>query len=235
MKMRREGMKETALYTPVKHLFESLGYEVQAEVEEIDVLATKGDAFVIIELKKELNLKLIVQGAQRQKLGEVVYVAIGKPSYKVRMSNVFKEKVYLLKRLGIGLIFVNFKESGHVATIEEEPMIFDLKKSQRLNKRTRERALKEKSMRSGDYNMGGQRGKKITAYRENALMIAGLLDQNEVMKVSEIRQRAGEKTGSILQKDYYGYFNRVKTGHYELSETGKEAVKEYAHIIEKLI
>lgn len=229
------AMKETALYAPVKGLFEALGYDVQSEVLDMDVLATKGDEFIVIELKKELNLRLIVQGAQRQKLSEVVYVAIHKPSYKVRMSNSFKEKVHLLRRLGLGLIFVNFKDSGAVATIEEDPVIFDLKHSQRLNKRTKERALKEKSLRSGDYNLGGQKGKKITAYRENALLIAGLLAKNGVMKVSEIREIAGEKTGTILQRDYYGYFQRIKKGHYDLSEKGKEAVVAYEYIIKNLV
>ena len=230
-------MKETDLYLPVKELFEDLGYDVQAEVNEIDVLATKDDEFIIIELKKELNLKLIVQGAQRQKTCQIVYVAIAKPTYKVRMSSVFQEKVYLLRRLGIGLVFVNFKDSGPVATIEEDPMIFDLKKSQVLNKKTRERALKEKSLRSGDYNIGGQKGTKMTAYKENVLLVAGLLSQSEdgVMKVSELKSKGGDKTGPILQKDFYGYFNRVKTGYYELTEVGKEAVETYDYIIKKLI
>lgn len=228
-------MKETALYQPVKTLFETLGYDVQAEVDAIDVLATQEDEFILIELKKELNLKLITQGAIRQKMAEVVYVAIPKPSYKVRTSKLFQEKVYLLRRLGLGLIFVNFKASGAVATIEEDPYIFDLKQSQRLNKKARERALKEKSLRSGDYNQGGQKGTKITAYKENALLIVGLLSSNGVMKVSDIRPIAGEKAGSILQKNFYGYFNRVKTGYYELSDAGKDAALTYSYIIEKLI
>lgn len=228
-------VKETALYPPIKKLFESLGYDVQAEVQELDVLATKDDTFIVIELKKELNLKLIVQGAQRQKMSEVVYVAIPKPSYKIRMSSVFLEKVYLLKRLGIGLIFVNFKDSGNIASIEEEPSIFDLKKSQALNKKTRARALKEKSMRSGDYNLGGQKGKKITAYRENALLIVGLLSKSDMMKVADIRGVAGDKTASILQQDYYGWFERVKRGHYKLSDKGQEALRQYDYVIEKLL
>ncbi len=140
-----------------------------------------------------------------------------------------------MKRLGIGLIFVDFKKSAPIAMIEEDSTIFVLRHSQKLNKRIRERALKEKSMRSGDYNMGGQKGRKITAYKENVLMIAGLLSQNGVMKVSKIRMVAGEKTGSILPKNYYGYFNRVKTGYYELTEAGKEAVEVYSYIIRKLI
>lgn len=228
-------MKETDLYLPVKELFESLGYDVQAEVQEIDVLATKADDFIVIELKKDLNLKLIVQGAQRQKMSEIVYVAVPKPTYKVRTSSVFLDKIYLLKRLGLGLVFVNFKKTGAIATIEEDPSIFDLKKSQSLNKKTRARALKEKSMRSGDYNMGGQKGKKITAYRENALHIVGLLSQEGVMKVADIRAIAGTKTASILQQDYYGWFERVERGHYQLSYKGQEAVQVYDYVIEKLL
>ena len=228
-------MRETDLYLPVKSLFNNLGYEVVAEVGDIDILATKGEEFIVIELKKELNLKLITQGAMRQKMSETVYVAIAKPSYKVRTSKIFIEKVYLLKRLGIGLIFVDFKNNDPIALIEEDPMIFDLKHSQRLNKKTRKRMLKEKSLRSGDYNMGGQKGRKITAYRENVLLIVGLLSHNGVMKVAEIRKAAGDKTGSILQKNYYGYFNRVKTGYYNLTDAGQEAAQEYRYIIKKLI
>jgi hypothetical protein len=228
-------MKETDLYLPIKELFSGLGYDVQAEVGEIDVLATKEDDFVVIELKKDLNLKLIVQGAQRQKLSEIVYVAIPKPTYKIRMSSVFQEKVYLLRRLGIGLVFVNFKKSGPIATIEEEPLIFDLKQSQRLNKKTRQRALKEKSLRSGDYNLGGQKGTKITAYKENAILVAALLSQNGVMKVAEVKKTAGEKAGAILRDDHYGWFERVKTGYYQLSHRGQDAVNAYDFIIEKLL
>lgn len=228
-------MKETDLYEPVKILFESLGYTVDAEVAELDVMATLGDECIVIELKKELNLRLIVQGAKRQKLSDMVYVAVPKPSYKTRMSKVFLDKLYLLKRLGIGLIFVNFKTNGAVATIEEEPMVFDLKQAQRQNRKIREKALKEKSMRSGSYNLGGQKGTKMTAYRENVLLIAGLISKHGDMRVADIRAVAGEKTNTILQKDFYGYFTRVKRGIYGLSQAGEEAITTYSHIIEKLI
>ncbi len=79
-------MRETDLYLPVKVMFNDLGYEVVAEVGDIDVLASKVDEFIVIELKKEFNLRLITQGALRQKISEVVYVAVPKPSYKVRIQ-----------------------------------------------------------------------------------------------------------------------------------------------------
>lgn len=104
-------MKETDLYLPVKALFEELSYDVQAEVGDIDVLATRDNEFIVIELKTDLNLKLIIQGALRQKMTEIVYVAVPKPAYKIRRSKGFQEKIYLLKRLGVGLIFVNFKRA----------------------------------------------------------------------------------------------------------------------------
>jgi len=55
------------------------------------------------------------------------------------------------------------------------------------------------------------------------------------MKVADIRAIAGTKTASILQKDYYGWFERVKMGHYQLSYKGQEAAQVYDYVIEKLL
>ena len=45
-------MKETHLFLPVKILFESMGFEVEAEIEHIDLVAKKKDRYIAIELKK---------------------------------------------------------------------------------------------------------------------------------------------------------------------------------------
>ncbi len=228
-------MKESDLYIPIKELFTELGYDVKAEVGEIDVMATKDSEMVIIELKKELNLKLITQGAKRQKMTDTVYLAIPKPSYKIRNSKNYKDKTFILSRLGLGLVYVDFKEKETISTIEMEPVIFNIQHAQKINKRTKERALKEKSLRSGDYNLGGQQGKKMTVYKENTVHIVGLLKQNGEMKLSEIKSIAGDKTDSILQKNFYNWFERVKKGHYKLSEAGEQAYYEYADIIKILL
>jgi hypothetical protein len=82
----RTRMKETELFLPVKHLFESLGFEVEAEIEHIDIIAKKEDRWIAIELKKELNVHVIAQILKRQTLTDEGYIAIMKPSSKSIMA-----------------------------------------------------------------------------------------------------------------------------------------------------
>ena len=39
-------MKETHLFLPVKKLFESMGFEVEAEIEHIDIIAKKEERYI---------------------------------------------------------------------------------------------------------------------------------------------------------------------------------------------
>src|SRR5699024_3184699 len=59
---------EIDLYMPVQAYFEKLGYTVQAEVNDCDVVAYKDDSLIIIELKLNLNITLLMQAAKRQKI-----------------------------------------------------------------------------------------------------------------------------------------------------------------------
>ena len=68
-------MQETELYDSVKLFLENLGYQVQAEVNNCDVIGKKGEELVIIELKRNLSVRLLCQAVQRQKLAEDVYIA----------------------------------------------------------------------------------------------------------------------------------------------------------------
>ena len=61
-------MKETDLYPLLKKYFETKGFIVLAEVNNIDLVAKKDDLLIIVEMKTQLNLKLIHQGCQRKKL-----------------------------------------------------------------------------------------------------------------------------------------------------------------------
>ena len=103
-------MDEKDLYQPVKDLFESMDFEVKGEVKDVDVVARRDRMVVAIELKKDLSLHLIAQGAKRQRLTDYVYVAIPTPTPKVRKGTVYKDKLYLLRRLGVGLIHVTFQK-----------------------------------------------------------------------------------------------------------------------------
>ena len=53
--------KESDLYAPVCEYFESVGYTVQAEVKNCDLVAVKDSETIIAELKTSFCLKLVYQ------------------------------------------------------------------------------------------------------------------------------------------------------------------------------
>ncbi len=91
-------MKETHLFLPVKKLFESMGFEVEAEIEHIDMVVKKEDRYIAIELKKELNVQVIAQVLKRQTLTDEAYIATFKPTKKVMHSKIYKDKLLILKK-----------------------------------------------------------------------------------------------------------------------------------------
>jgi hypothetical protein len=228
-------MKETELYQPVKDLFEEMAYEVFSEVNDIDVVAVKDDKRIVIELKTSFSMKLILQAVKRQKIYEDVYVAVPIPKFKKRFSKDFKDKEYLLRRLELGLIFVSLGEKNTYAQIVLEPNLFDLSRSRSKSKKKREMVDQELSNRHGDNNLGGTKGKLITAYREKALVLASYLRETNDMTTKELREASGnDKTTNILYKNYYGWFDRAGKGVYKLSERGRCEVEDYNHVIDKI-
>lgn len=129
-------MLETELYPPVRDYFVQMGYTIDAEVKDLDVLGICEDQSVVVELKNALNLKVITQSALRQKIFDWVYVAIWAP--KNMRHQTFKDKLYLLKRLGIGLIVV----SPHSLRVEilHEPMMHPIEEYQRRNRRKKRKS-----------------------------------------------------------------------------------------------
>ncbi|WP_461206834.1 DUF2161 family putative PD-(D/E)XK-type phosphodiesterase [Clostridium sp. DL1XJH146] len=230
-------MKESDMYLPVKELFEGLGYKVNSEVNSMDITAVKDEELVIIEMKIMYNVKLLIQAAKGQRLSSEVYVAIPRPKHQKKNLKSIKDKEYLLRRLEIGLIYVAMDIQKPYAQIVFTPKPFDRKKSISRSKSKKRIVMKEISERHGDYNIGGSTGRKlVTAYREKALLIAGLLKKHSEMTVKEIRELgAGEKALSILNSNYYRWFERVSRGKYKLSETGVKEIEEYSEIINMLI
>lgn len=229
-------MKETELYEPVKSLLTELGFEVYAEVNDMDVMAVKDEQILAVELKTSFNLKLILQAITRQKIAESVYVAIPRPKYKQRFSKSFKEKELLLRRLELGLILVATDVKVPYAQIVFDPKPYDLNRSRKLGKKRQSTALKEVSERHGDYNIGGTKGKLVTAYREKALIIVSLLKNNGEMKVKDIRALTGnDKVQAFLANNHYGWFERVGRGVYNLTPEGHQAYDTYLHVIKSLI
>jgi hypothetical protein len=158
-----------------------------------------------------------------------VYIAIPKPTSRIIRSKGFKEKMYLVKRLHLGLIFVS-----DVATIQFDPKEFEMTMSKRSAKKKKNLHLKEFSNRIGSNNIGGVTKTKImTAYKQQTLLIASELFEPKSTK--ELRLLYGfEKTSSILQKNYYMWFERVDRGVYQLTEKGRQEVSEYSEYINEL-
>lgn len=222
-------MRETDLYLPIKKLYEEMGFQVKAEVNNADITAVKDKDVVIIEMKTSFTIKLMYQATQRQRITDKVYVAIPKPNYKTYRSKGFKEKMYLLKRLHIGLVLV-----GEEAKIEFHPKSFDMTISQRTAKKKRAKHLKEFSDRMGAINTGGTTKTKImTAYKEQCLLIADALKTPKSIK--ELKNELGfEKTSSILQKNYNNWFVRVSRGVYQVTDEGTSALNKYDGYINKI-
>ena len=74
----------------------------------------------------------------------------------------------------------------------------------------------------------------ITAYRQDALRCLASLE-NGPLALVDIRKASGvTRAGSILQKDHYGWFERVSRGCYRLTPMGLRAAAEYEDEITEL-
>ena len=208
-------MKETDLYMPVKTYFEDRGFLVRSEVRDIDVVAVKENLLVGIELKKGLTVELLIQGTLRQKTCDLVYLAVPKPKRVVK-DRTFMNLLYTLKRLELGLLYVDVEKGEAVEVLE--PSLYDLQKGKRSSMKEKVRILKETEKRSVDGNKGGSRGKKLlTAYREDALRAAALIRVKGHISPKDLKER-GLK-GTLLSKNYYQWFEKVGHGKYTLKST----------------
>ena len=226
-------MLETELYEPVREYFENLGYRVNSEVKNCDVTAVKDEEIVIVELKTAFNLKLIIQAAKRQRLTDNVFVALPKPQWKKLCSKDWKDKMYLLRRLEVGLIFISFKGKKPTVEVQLYPEPFDREKSKQVSSRKKAGVVKEIRERQGDYNVGGSvKTKLVTAYRQNSVFIACCLKKYGQLSTRKLRELGtGDKTTSILYDNYYGWFDRVSRGVYVLTDKGEKALEKYPGLV----
>ncbi|MCQ6267622.1 DUF2161 family putative PD-(D/E)XK-type phosphodiesterase [Fictibacillus sp. WQ 8-8] len=242
MNNKNDKRYETDLYEPVRDFFMEKGFEVYGEVNHCDIVVVKEDELIIVELKLNLNVELLVQATNRQRLTDFVYIAIPRPKYKLR-SKKWQDTLHLIRRLELGLLLVSFPKSGPVVETILSPGAFDRLKSQQRYKKKRTKLLEEIKGRNGDYNVGGSNKKKLmTAYKENCIQIAFLLDQLGQLSPKALRELGtGAKTLSILNKNYYGWFEKIARGMYGVSEKGKkemslfpEQVRYYSELLEKV-
>lgn len=218
---------ESELFLPVKTMFENMGYQVNAEVKDCDVTAVKDDELIITELKKSLSVTLLAQGLRRQKTGAVTYVAIPKP--KNYSPKTFKDTLYVLKKLELGLIFVNLRDEYSYAEIIYEPKPFIRAKTDKTQFR---RIMKEIDGRTIDTNTGGVTGRKIaTAYTEKCINIACILDMYGALSPKEVRAYGGdEKSAYIMRTNVFGWFHRISTGIYEITTEGRKGLMDYPEL-----
>jgi hypothetical protein len=227
-------MKEAELYIPVKKLFTEIGYSVKGEINNVDLVAisSEDNLTIMVEFKLQLGFKLVLQAVNRQKMTDFVYVAIPRPSSKIMRSKSYKEKIHLLRRLEIGLIYVTLESEYSYAQIIEEPRPYNRKTSISRNKKKKELLLNEMKSRHGDFNLGGTKGKVLTAYKEKALLIAYNLKDGP-KSTKEIKSTThNEKAGTVLISNFYGWYERVEKGIYQLSDSGKEALVIYKNLID---
>ncbi|MEK3990760.1 DUF2161 domain-containing phosphodiesterase [Robertmurraya sp. FSL R5-0851] len=232
MVSKEKKLYEVDLYKPIQKFFSKLGYEVQGEVHHCDVVALKNDELIVVELKLSLTVDLLMQATKRQKLTDQVYIAIPKPKYKMN-SKKWHDLCHLLKRLELGLIVVSFLKSGPKMEICFSPQPFNKQRNKNYHVRKRKKLIEEMMGRNVNYNVGGSSKTKImTAYKENCIQIASLLERNGPMTPRALRQQGtGEKTLSILSKNYYGWFEKVNRGVYTISDVGKKELGNFPEVV----
>ncbi|MDF2628348.1 MAG: hypothetical protein K0R39_2179 [Symbiobacteriaceae bacterium] len=221
--------QEADLYAPVKAFLEEQGFTVRGEVNGCDIAAVRGDDLVLVELKVAFNLPLLLQGVERQRLCDTVYLAVEAPSArsdKARWADVQR----LCRRLDLGLLAVSFaahREARVDVVCEPGPY------QPRRNTKARVSLLREFHRRTGDHNVGGvTRRPIVTAYRESALLVAEHIHRLGPSRPRDIKAATGcAKAADILQSNVYGWFERERPGVYRVTPAGEEALKQYADVL----
>jgi hypothetical protein len=214
---------ETALYAPVKTFLEAQGFEVKGEICGCDVVGVRDGeppVVVIAELKLSFTLELVLQAVDRMRCADTIYLAVmATQRSRGRGRDPDARVLRLCRLLGVGLLTVN------PGTLRVEVLGEPLHYQPRANLPLRRRLLCEHRGRSGDPNVGGSSTQPImTAYRQRALACAWGIGDG-VVRPRDLRQLA-EDVGTILLRNVYGWFERVRLGHYRLSEEGRRVLSD---------
>lgn len=210
-------MRETDLYPPVKAFLEAQDYVVKGEIGAADVVAVRGDdPPVIVELKVGFSLALIHQGIDRQAVTPHVYLAVPDAGGK-RGWAALRANLKLARRLGLGVLTVRAKDG--LVTVHCDPGPFQ----PRLLAKPKARLLREFAARTGDPNEGGStRVGLVTAYRQDATLIAEFLAHVESAKGREVKAATGVARATAMMRDnHYGWFVKIDKGIYALSDSGR--------------
>lgn len=212
-------MRETELYGPVKAHLEAQGYEVKGEVGAADVVARRGDEPpLVVELKTGFTLALFHQAVDRLALTDLVYVAVPKPKTKAAKANV-----RLARRLGIGVLFVRPRDGLVEVICDPGPY------RPRQSPKKTQRLLRAFDRLRGDPNDGGAtRHGIVTGYRQDALACARFLAVHGPTKASVVAEWTEVPVARrIMADNHYGWFVRVQTGIYGLTDAGQAGLADW--------
>ncbi|MCK5152995.1 MAG: hypothetical protein KAQ93_01435 [Spirochaetales bacterium] len=226
-------MKETELSEPLSMWLGKQGYTVSCEVKNCDIVARKKDELVIIELKTRFSLDLVYQAVNRKNMTESVYVAVPVLPGKKTIPKL-KEVKKLLFRLEVGLILVRFLKTKTRVEIISHPGNYN---PRRASKR-RNAIIREIDGRYSEFNKAGSTIKdpRVSAYKQQALVCAWLLNKNGNMSPKSIKKSGGGvKTQQILSGNIYGWFDKVSRGIYCLNPAGIEALNVYENVLKKIL
>lgn len=216
--------RESALYAPVKALLEERGYTVKGEVGPADLVAVRGadEPPVIVELKLRLTLSLIHQAVDRLTLTDHVYIAVPRPTGRTARQ-AMRDTLRLCRRLGIG--FITLRADGRLE-VHCDPGPY----APRQNKAKAGRLLQQFHRLRGDPNEGGAtRHGLVTAYRQDAVLCAQHLAQHGDSRGQDVAKATGIAHATRLMRDnHYGWFQKVATGVYGLSEAGRQGLADWA-------
>lgn len=221
---------EADLFEPVRDHLVARGYTVRAEVDHCDIIARRGEDLIVVELKRRINLELLIQATDRQRITPSVYVAVPGPLRMDRKSR-FPGLKRVLRSLELGLLIVAPDEDPPRVEVVFHPLPY-----QRQKRKQRRRAvLREMEGRSANHNRGGvTRRKLITAYRENAIQIGCALQLHGPLAPRQLRTLGtGEKTLRILADNHYGWFERIARGLYAITATGRRELKSYGPLVRR--
>jgi hypothetical protein len=208
---------ETSLYAAIKAFLEPQGFSVKGEVCGCDIVAVRAGEpplLVICELKRALTLELILQGVDRVRTADEVWLAVAATT---RGRDRDRRAHRLCRMLGFGLLAVHPRSQRVEVLAEPAPY------RPRPDRPRRRRLLSEHGRRRGDPTQGGiTRQPVMTAYRQQALDCAAAL-RDGPKRPRDLRPAAPD-AGKILLRNVYGWFTRLEPGLYSLTEAGQAAL-----------
>jgi hypothetical protein len=207
---------ETTLYAAVKGFLEAQGFVAKGEIGGCDIVAVRAEeppALVICELKLGFNLELLLQAADRMAAADAVWLAVPRTR---RGRDRDRRVVKLCRLLGLGLLTVG---ADGIVEVLADPSPY----RPRANPARRARLFREHGRRRGDPTPGGSVRREImTAYRQHALACADALRDGQA--TTRALAAVTKEAPGILQRNVYGWFERVSRGTYRLTDAGRAAL-----------